>query len=257
MLSKTLLLSSFIFSVIYPLCFWISFKDPLKNNFHKFHIGLSNVVAGLVIISLFFMNLPLKILLVCIFWKATLLSVSSYSWKKSYPNPKLLTIPFITGIFAYSQLHSFLLSPNLSGIFSWVLGGFIFCSSLFAMNLGHWYLNVHGLPMAHLKRASYILGIFLLARLIADAGLIVTSHVFSDGEFVSLINFIKKLDGFFLLIALFFGTLFPLIALYFVKGTLDVKNTQSATGILYVILASILIGDMTYKYYLIKFGIAL
>ena len=54
-----------------------------------------------------------------------------------------------------------------------------------------------------------------------------------------------------------FGTIFPLVALYFVDGTLKVKSTQSATGILYVILIAILIGDLTYKYYLIQYGIVL
>ena len=257
MLSKILLLSSFTFCIIYPLCFWISIKDPLKNNFHKFHLGLPNVVGGLVIISLFLFNLPLPILLLCIAWKASLISVSKYFWKKGSPDPRLLTIPFIFGLLAYSRLHMYLLGQGGDGIASWVLGGFILCSSLFAMNLGHWYLNVHGLPIAHLKRATYILGIFLAVRLIFDAVIIFSGKVFYSGEFISIFRFIGNLDGFLLLIALFFGSLFPLISIYFVKGTLDVKNTQSATGILYVILASILIGDMAYKYYSIKFGLSL
>ena len=42
---------------------------------------------------------------------------------------------------------------GLIPLIAWLLGGFILCSALFAMNLGHWYLNVHGLPIAHLKRA--------------------------------------------------------------------------------------------------------
>ena len=139
----------------------------------------------------------------------------------------------------------------------WVLGGLIFSASLFTMNLGQWYLNVHGLPISHLRKASCVLGGFLFLRLIWDMLMISSGHILYDGNDISLIKFMSKIDGFFLLIALFFGTLFPLISLYFVKGTLDVKNTQSATGILYVILTSILIGDLTYKYYLIKFGIAL
>ena len=56
---------------------------------------------------------------------------------------------------------------------------------------------------------------------------------------------------------IFFGALFPLFSLYFVLGTLKLKNTQAATGILYVTLCSVLLGDLTYKYYLIKFGIPL
>ena len=61
------------------------------------------------------------------------------------------------------------------------------------------------------------------------------------------------MEGIFLLVAFFFGTLFPLVSIYFVWGTLKVKSTQSATGILYVLLSAILIGDIAYKYYLLNY----
>ncbi len=74
---------------------------------------------------------------------------------------------------------------------------------------------------------------------------------------ISLLTFITKLDGFFVCVAIFFGSLFPFIGLFFVKGTIDLKNAQATTGILYVILCSVLLGDIAYKYYWIKFGIFL
>ena len=74
---------------------------------------------------------------------------------------------------------------------------------------------------------------------------------------ISIVQFMTRMDGFLLIIALFFGVILPIITLHFVKEVLKLKNTQSATGILYVILCSILFGDITYKYYLIKFGITL
>jgi hypothetical protein len=61
------------------------------------------------------------------------------------------------------------------------------------------------------------------------------------------------MEGIFLLVAFFFGTLFPLVSIYFVWGTLKAKSTQSATGILYVLLSAILIGDIAYKYYLLNY----
>ena len=125
------------------------------------------------------------------------------------------------------------------------------------MNLGHWYLNVHGLPIAHLNRAVSVLGGCLFIRALADVYFIFAQKLLYDGELISIFQFMLQFDGFFLWIALFFGTLFPLISLYFAKGALDVKNTQATTGILYAILCSVLIGDLTYKYYLIKFGVAL
>ncbi len=252
------ILTSFIFSVIYPLCFWISRTDPLKNGFHKFHIGLPNVVGGVTVVSLLFMDIPLETKLVVLLWKGVFIATSRISWKKQYPDALWMSIPSLLGIYAFYRVMT-----DLTGaawpipLIAWIMGGCIFCASLFAMNLGHWYLNVHGLPMSHLKRAVDVLGFSLSARLVWDVWFLVTGKVFYGGEGMPLLKFLAKFDGFFLLIAFAFGLLFPLVSLYFAHGTLKLKNTQATTGILYVILCAVLIGDMTYKYYSIKFGIFL
>ncbi len=75
------------------------------------------------------------------------------------------------------------------------------------------------------------------------------------GENISLIHFIGIMDGFMLWVAIFFGVVFPLVSLYFAFGTLKLKNTQATTGILYVILAAVLLGDLAFKYFLIKYHI--
>ena len=77
------------------------------------------------------------------------------------------------------------------------------------------------------------------------------------GEQTRCLDFMNSMDGFMLWMALFFGVLFPLAGLYFAFGTLKLKNTQATTGILYVLLSAVLLGDLAYKYYLIKFGIAM
>ncbi len=251
-------LTSFIFSVIYPLCFLISYKDPLKNNFHKFHIGLPNVVGGVTVVSLLFMDIPLATKLVVLLWKAVFIAASRISWKKQYPDALWMSIPSLLGIHAFYRVMTDLTSAaGLIPLIAWVLGGCIFCAALFAMNLGHWYLNVHGLPIAHLKRAVDVFGLFLILRFLWDIWFLAAGNVFYGGGWMSLWRFIVKLDGFFLLLAFVFGLLFPLASLYLIHGTLKLKNIQSTTGILYVILCAILIGDLTYKYYFIKFGIYL
>lgn len=258
MLILLTILTSLIFSVLYPLCFWISYKDPLKNNFHKFHIGLPNVIGGVTVVFLLFTDIPLETKLVVLLWKGVFIVASRISWKKQYPDALWMSIPSLPGIYAFYRVMA-----DLTGaggpipLIAWILGGCISCAALFAMNLGHWYLNVHGLPLAHLKRAVNVFGVSLALRLLWDAWFLATGKVFYGGEWISLVRFMAGLDGFLLLIALMFGLLFPLASLYFVHGTLKLKNTQSATGILYVILCAVLIGDLTYKYYFIKFGICL
>ncbi len=252
------ILTSLIFSVIYPLFFWISWKDPLKNNFHKFHIALPNVIGGVTVVFLLLMNIPLTTKIIVVLWKAVFIIVSRYSWKKEYPDTALMSMASLFGAYAF-----FLVQSDLTGAtgiipwFVWVWGGLIFCAVLFAMNLGHWYLNVHGLPIHHLLRATYALGIALAVRALWDSYFLLIGKVFYDGQWIALARFLMSLDGFLLGVGLFFGTLFPLGSLYFVRATLHLRNTQAATGILYVLLASILIGDITYKYYMIKFGIYL
>jgi len=76
-----------------------------------------------------------------------------------------------------------------------------------------------------------------------------------QGEVITEIKFIQNSDGFLLLLGLFFGTLFPFMSLFFAQEILRLRNTQATTGVLYVILCSILLGDIVYKYYAIKFGI--
>ena len=264
------LLTSLALAAIYPLCFWISDKDPLKNDFHKFHLGMPNCVGGVAVVALFFMNVPLCLKIAAVIWKVVFLFISYYYWRKGNVNPKVIAIPCLMGMVVFLFAQRYLIILPLSAylqsvqainapaiIFSGILGGFIFCLSLYTMNLGHWYLNVHGLPIIHLKKAVYVFWFFLITRALWDIYAVFTMPAFSRGEMIPLFRFLGSMEGFFLNIAFFFGTLFPIVSLWFVKGTLEVKSTQSATGILYVILSAILIGDITYKYYVIRYGLGL
>ncbi len=261
------LLTALLFASIYPLCFWISARDPLKNDFHKFHIGLPNFVGGVGVVGLLFMDVPLFLKVAAVLWKALFIFLSYHYWKKGTVNPRMITIPCVVGLGVFCLvLDHLVILPHSSQLIassraaimgSAILDGFILCLSFYTMNLGHWYLNVHGLPMSHLKRAVYVFWFFLILRGLLDLWALLTMRIFSRGEMISLWQFVGQMDGFFLVIAFFFGTMFPIISLWFVKGTLDVKSTQSATGILYVVVSSVLIGDITYKYYLIRYGLGL
>jgi hypothetical protein len=203
------------------------------------------------------MDFPLPLKITITIWKIILFSVSKYSWRKEYPDPKLMLVPCLLGTYTFIRFQAFLIEPGWPIAFIGVLSGLIFCCILFAMNLGHWYLNVHGLPMAPLIRTVNILWILLTIRTVWDIYFMSAGRVSYAGDLITIAVFISKMDGFLLIIGLFFGTLFPLISLYFTREVLRLKNTQSATGILYVILCSIILGDMAYKYYLIKFGVFL
>lgn len=257
MLGTISLITAFSFAAIYPLCFLVSADDPLKAQFHKFHVGLPNTVGGVVLIFVWLMDIPLTLKLTVTAWKAIFLSISWYSWKKEYPSPALMALVSVLGIGAFLRLQAQVISPAWNVAFIGVLGAVIFCAALYAMNLGHWYLNVHGLPIKHLARAIRVFAVALVVRLLWDAGYVWKGSVMYREDTVSVMRFVLSSEGFLVFIGLFFGTIFPLVSLHFAHEVLKLKNTQATTGILYVILCSVLIGDLTYKYYLIKYGIVL
>jgi hypothetical protein len=257
MITKITLLTALSFAALYPFCFLISFRDPLKNNFHHFHIGLPAVTAALIFIFTLNSNIPPTIKLMLGLWSLSLLLTAFYYWKKNTVGTVSFVLCSVLGIIAFLELQSELISPGIPAALAGMLAGLIFSSVLFAMNLGHWYLNVHGLPIIHLKRASYIFWIFLALRLTWDSCQILTASVYTNGESVALYKFIVQMDGIFLLIALFFGTLFPFFSMFFVREILKLKNTQATTGVLYVILCAVLLGDIAYKYYFLKYGLFL
>ncbi len=245
-----------IFGALYPLCFWLS-RKPISKDFHKFHIGLPNFIAGLGVVILFFLNIPVWVKWAALAWKIIFLSVSKFYWKKPDINRIAVSIVSALGIVLLGIVHSEVIGISAQSLPVTVIGGLVLGCAMYAMNLGHHYLNVPGLPIIHLIRATKALGVFLAVRLVWDGYCLFQTSVLSGGEIVPLNRFLMSLDGFFLNIALFFGTLLPLSLIYFVLGTLKVKSTQSATGILYVLVVAVLMGDLAYKYYLVKFGLAL
>jgi hypothetical protein len=257
MLTSISLLTAAIVAALYPLCFWISAADPLKGGFHRFHLGMPLVVGGTVGIYVIVRSFPAPIPALMLLWIICFCAVTFLSWKKEFPDHRLVTGIVFLGVLSYFALQEHLIGLSAADAFAAILGGAVFCAALFAMNLGHWYLNVHGLAVRHLVKATKALGALLIIRIGWDAFLLLNQTVIYRGSPMAMHEFSLTLDGFLLWVGIFFGSLFPLFSLYFVLGTLKLKNTQAATGILYVTLCSVLLGDLTYKYYLIKFGIPL
>ncbi len=257
MLTKITLLTAVSFAAIYPLVFWLSAQDPLKNKFHHFHLGLPNIIAGIAAIYILVGNFNILSQISVCLWAILMTLIFRFYWQKEVPNPLLISVPCIMGINTLIILQNELLIATIQTHIIAIISGIIFCLALYTMNLGHWYLNVHGLPIKHLKNAVYVFWAFLIIRLLWDIALILFQKMFYQGELIPIQMFLLRSDGFLLFLGIFFGTVLPALALFFVHEILKIKNTQAATGILYVILCSIIIGDLAYKYYLIKFGVAL
>jgi len=257
MLFTITLLTSLLFSFTYPLCFWVSANDPLKNNFHRFHIGLPTITGVLALIFVIRMDISPELNILSSAWILAALAITAFYWNKETAGPKAVSFLVLLGLYITFRVQTIALGHTVPAFFINVLGGFIFSASLYTMNLGHWYLNVHGLPLKHLRNATYVFWVLILVRFLWDLIYIFTGQIVYQGDPLRIYEFIRTLEGFLLLIPVFFGTLLPLMTLFMVKEIIKLKNTQAATGILYVILCGVVLGDMAYKYYLIKFGIIL
>jgi hypothetical protein len=107
---------------------------------------------------------------------------------------------------------------------------------LAAMLLGHWYLNAPGMELAPLR------------RLLAAAAIALCAQAFVSG--VGLAAEVSSGPGirvdWLLFVALrwSFGIFGVLALLWMAWRTLDVPNTQSATGILYVAVIGVFVGEL-------------
>jgi len=257
MLIKLPVFLSLVFAIIYPLGFWLHYPDPIVTGFRRFNLGLANFVGGLAIFGLVFQGIPQSLKLLAVIWLTLSLLVTFFLWNKKNVSPHLVTIPVIIGIILLGKLHPVFLDVPANRIWSTLIGGGVLCSVVFTTVLGHWYLNVPGLSLSHLIRATNVFWFFVALRAAIDLFLLFFGKVMHGGDMISILTFMQRMDGFLLWVALAFGTLLPLICNYFVIGTLKVKSTQSATGILYAILVAVFMGELCYKFYLIKFGLAL
>jgi hypothetical protein len=115
-------------------------------------------------------------------------------------------------------------------------GGLLLGVTMAAMLLGHWYLNSPGMPLEPLRRLALLLAAAVLLRAIAcGSGLALeleTVHSLSTGRWLFLA--LRWLGG-------LVGT--GVLAILAWK-TLAIPNTQSATGILYVAVITVFLGEL-------------
>ena len=126
-----------------------------------------------------------------------------------------------------------------------------------AMILGHYYLVVLDLPIAALRRLTVLLVVALGLRTIVVA--IVwwgPTHAGLD-QARAVAAGLWSPDGVFVWMRLLFGIAGPLSLVWFIWKTVEIRSTQSATGILYVQLFLVMAGELLAKYLRVAAGIPL
>ena len=131
-----------------------------------------------------------------------------------------------------------------------LLGALLFGAVVWAMNLGHWYLVSTSLPFGLLVRATEVFALLVLARAafaLVALGWAARLHAGPANE--ALANLLDPMrDGFFFWSRVAWGLLAPLILAPFVVKTARMKSNQAATGLLYVGLVFVLVGELLAAY---------
>jgi len=126
-----------------------------------------------------------------------------------------------------------------------------------AMILGHWYLVVLDLPISALRRLTLLLVVSLLLRTaVVAVALAGAGHAGYQGARLVATGLWSP-DGVFVWMRLLFGIAGPFSLIWFIWKTVEIRSTQSATGILYVQLFLVLSGELLAKYLRVAAGLPL
>jgi protein NrfD len=115
-----------------------------------------------------------------------------------------------------------------------------------AMILGHWYLIVPSMQVSHLQSIVRLHIMSLLLR-IAVVGAAAWVAIATAG----FRHYITSIAGIFFWQRVLFGLAGPAILSYLTWETAKIRSTQSATGILYVDLFTVVVGELLAKYILL------
>lgn len=124
--------------------------------------------------------------------------------------------------------------------FAWSVAGALTSIALLgsvtlAMTLGHWYLVVRGMPIEPLKRLTIATLVATVARLLLVVIAIVAGGVFQE---------VGIRHGIFFWMRAGWGLAGPLVLYPMVWGTVRLRSTMAATGILYVDVVAVVIGEV-------------
>jgi hypothetical protein len=151
------------------------------------------------------------------------------------------------------RVEPFVSRPGLGPV--WLAGG-LFLGALFfgavvwAMNLGHWYLVSSSLPFGLLVRATEAfaaLAVFRAAYAVVALGVVARGSTGEAGEALAILLDPMR-DGFFFWSRVLWGLVAPLVLAPFVVKTARMKSNQAATGLLYVGLVFVLVGELLASY---------
>ena len=130
------------------------------------------------------------------------------------------------------------------------LGGLFIGAVLLIMDLGHWYLVSRSLPFRLLARGAALFAVLAVSRTILLVAALAASP---NREGLAALLALER-DALFFLFRVLWGIVGPLALSYFIWKTAEIKSNQAATGLLYVALVFVLIGELLSAYLTVATG---
>lgn len=158
-----------------------------------------------------------------------------------YPRRLLYNVPatLLGASFLFAAVVAWHTAMGPSHV-AWSIAGGIASSALIgsvtmAMLLGHWYLVVRGMPIEPLKRLTIATLVATVMRVLLVVAAIVAAGVWQE---------VAVRQGIFFWMRAGWGLLGPLALFPMVWGTVKLRSTMAATGILYVDVVAVVIGEI-------------
>ena len=122
-----------------------------------------------------------------------------------------------------------------------------------AMILGHWYLVLPSMDVAYLQSmVKWHMVSMVLRIVVVGAAIFLAIATWQPGLGIpSFYRYITSVEGVFFWQRTLFGLLGPAVLSYLTWETAKIRSTQSATGILYVDLFTVVVGELLAKYILL------
>jgi hypothetical protein len=121
-----------------------------------------------------------------------------------------------------------------------------------AMILGHWYLVIPSMEVGYLQSmVKWHMVSMVLRVVVVSAAIVLAIATWQPGLGPSFRRYIFSVDGIFFWQRVLFGLAGPAVLSYLTWETAKIRSTQSATGILYVDLFTVVVGEILAKYILL------
>jgi hypothetical protein len=237
------LLTQFLLRLAFGLAAGMALVSPrqVSSGYFRNHLYVTLGLTALAALVSHASDLPA-------FWPAVAAGALSYVgsvcwlYEKPMAGRSALVLVAAAALWAAHHAQQYRSSPDAHsslpylGEASILTSGAVLGVTMAAMLLGHWYLNAPGMKLEPLRRLLAAAAIaVLLHALVCGAG------AWMDGAHRPA----STAWSLFLALRWSFGLVGVIILIAMAWRTLDVPNTQSATGILYVAVIGTFVGETT------------